>query len=116
MQLKTSHKTPPKFSKIKISRGDQNVYTQENVIGQHQRTHNGPNIDSFLSNEMKTVIDMLERNKIQIQSTNNHRKKILSNTTTNNPTTTNRYINNTDSIREKQLILEGKDLERYLIP
>ena len=59
---------------------------------------------------------MLERNKIQIQSTNNHRKKILSNTTTNNPTTTNRYINNTDSIREKQLILEGKDLERYLIP
>ena len=47
---------------------------------------------------MKTVIDILEESKIQIQSTNSHLKKILSNATTNNPTITNKYINNTDSI------------------
>ena len=72
---------------------------------------NGPYIDSFLRNEMKTVIDILPKNKIQIQSTNNHLKRILSNTTTNNPTTTNKYINNTDSISGKQFTPEGKEMD-----
>ena len=58
------------------------------------------NFDRFLSNEMKTVIDILEQNKIQIQSTNSNLKKILSNTITNNPTTT---TNDRDSISGKQL-------------
>ena len=57
---------------------------------------------------METVIDILEQNKIQIQSTNSHLKKILSNTVTNNPTT---KINSTDSISEKQLTPEGKEMD-----
>ena len=68
---------------------------------------NGPYNDSFLSNEMKTVIDILEQ-KIQIQSTNSHLKKILFNTITNNPTTT---ISSTDSISEKQITSEGKEMD-----
>ena len=60
---------------------------------------NGPYIDNFQSNEMKTVIDILELKKIQIQSTNSHLKKILSSAVTNNPATT---INNTDGISGKQ--------------
>ena len=48
---------------------------------------------------MKTVIDILELKKIQIQSTNSHLKKILSSAVTNNPATT---ITNTDGISEKQ--------------
>ena len=59
---------------------------------------NGPYIENFLSNEMKTVIDILEQNKIQIQSINSHLQKIISNTVINNPATT---INNTDSINGK---------------
>ena len=69
---------------------------------------NGPYIDNFLSNETKTVTDILEQNKIQIQSTNSHLKKILSNTVINNPATT---INNTDSINGKQLTAEGKKID-----
>ena len=69
---------------------------------------NGPYIDNFLSNETKTVTDILEQEKIQIQSTNSHLKKILSNTVINNPATT---INNTDSISGKQLTPEGKKME-----
>ena len=57
---------------------------------------------------MKTVVDMLEQNKIQIQSTNSHLKKIFSNTVTNNPAST---INNTDSITGKQLTAEGKKMD-----
>ena len=69
---------------------------------------NGPYIDNFLSNEMKTVIDILEQNKIQIQSTNSHLKRILSSAVTNNPAIT---INNTDSISGKQLTPEGKKMD-----
>ena len=69
---------------------------------------NGPYIDNFLSNETKTVTDILEQEKIQIQSTNSHLKKILSNTVINNPATT---INNTDSINGKQLTAEGKKID-----
>ena len=54
-------------------------------------------------------IDILEKNKIQVQSTNSHLKKTLSNTTTNNPTITNKYINNTDSISREQHTTEGKE-------
>ena len=72
---------------------------------------NGPYIGSFLSNEMKTVIDILEKSKIQIQSTNSHLKKILTNTTTNNPTITNKYINNTDNISRNQLTPEEKEIK-----
>ena len=68
---------------------------------------NGTYIDNFLSNEMKTVIDILEQNKIHIQSTNSPLKKILSNTVTNNPATT---INNTDSINGKHTP-EGKKMD-----
>ena len=69
---------------------------------------NGPYIDNFPSNEMKAVINILEQNKIHIQSTNSHLKKILSNTVTNNLATT---INNTDSISGKQLSPEGKKMD-----
>ena len=69
---------------------------------------NGPYIDNFPSNEMKAVIDILQQNKIQIQSTNSHLKKILSNTVTNNLATT---ISNTDSISGKQLTPEGKKMD-----
>ena len=57
---------------------------------------------------MKTVMDILEQNKIQTKSTNSHLKKILSNTVTNNPTTT---IKSTDSISGKQLTPEGKETD-----
>ena len=60
---------------------------------------------------MKAVIDILEKNKIQIQSINSHLTKILSNTTTNNPTITNKYINNTDNISRKKLTPEGKEIK-----
>ena len=69
---------------------------------------NSPYIDNFQSNEMKTVIDILELKKIQIQSTNSHLKKILSNAVTNNPATT---INNTDSISGKQHTPDGKKMD-----
>ena len=69
---------------------------------------NGPYIDNFPSNEMKAVINILEQNKIHIQSTTSHLKKILSNTVTNNLATT---INNTDSISGKQLSPEGKKMD-----
>ena len=59
---------------------------------------NGPYIDSFLSNDMKTAMDKLEKNKIQIKSTKTHLKEIISNAITNNSTTTNNYINNAVSI------------------
>ena len=59
---------------------------------------NGPYIDSFLSNDMKTAMDKLEKNKIQIKSTKTHLKEIISNAITNNSTTTNKYINNAVSI------------------
>ena len=68
---------------------------------------NGPYIDNFLSHEMKTVIDILEQNKIQVQSTNCHLKKIIFSTVTNDPATT---INNTYSIKGKQLTPEGKKM------
>ena len=68
---------------------------------------NGPYNDSFLSNEMKTVIDILEQ-EIQIQSTNSHLKKILFNTIKNNRTTT---TSSTDSISEKQITSEGKEMD-----
>ena len=57
---------------------------------------------------MKTVIDILELKKIQIQSTNSHLKKILSNAVTNNPAT---IINNTDSISGKQHTPDGKKMD-----
>ena len=60
---------------------------------------------------MKVVIDILEKNKIQIQSINSHLTKILSNTTTNNSTITNKYINNTDNISRKKLTPEGKEIK-----
>ena len=72
---------------------------------------NGPYIDNFLSNETKTVIDTLEKNKIQIKSTNSHLRKILSNTITNNSTTTNTYTNITDSISRKHLTPKGKEMD-----
>ena len=56
---------------------------------------------------MKTVIDILEQNKIQVQSTNCHLKKIIFSTVTNDPATT---INNTYSIKGKQLTPEGKKM------
>ena len=59
---------------------------------------NGPYIVSFLSNDMKTVMDKLEKNKIQIKSTKTYLKEIISNAITNNSTTTNKYINNAVSI------------------
>ena len=58
---------------------------------------------------MKAVIDVLEQNKIQIQSTNSHLKKILSSIVINNPATTSN--NNTDSLNGKQLTQEGKKME-----
>ena len=69
---------------------------------------NGPYIDIFLSNGMKTVIDIPKQNKIQIQSTNSHLRKIHSNTVTNSPATS---INNTDSIIGKQLTPGGKKMD-----
>ena len=60
---------------------------------------------------MKTVIDILEKNKTQTQSTNTHLKKILCNTTTNNPTITNKYINSTDHISRKELTPEGREIK-----
>ena len=57
---------------------------------------------------MKTVIDILEQKKIQIQLIDSHLKKILSNTVTNNPVST---MNNTDSITGKQLTPEGKKMD-----
>ena len=69
---------------------------------------NGPYIDNFLSNEMKTVIDILEQNKIQIQSIKSHLKRILSSTVTNNPAIT---INNTDNISGKQLTPDRKKMD-----
>ena len=69
---------------------------------------NGSYIDNFLSNEMKTVIDILEQKKIQIQLIDSHLKKILSNMVTNNPVST---MNNTDSITGKQLTPEGKKMD-----
>ena len=72
---------------------------------------NGPYIDSFLSNEMKAIIDVLEKSKMQIRSTNSHLKKIFSNATINKPTTTNKYINNIDSISRKQLTPEKKKMD-----
>ena len=72
---------------------------------------NGPYIDSFLSNEIKEIIDVLEKSKIQIQSTNSHLKKIFSNATINKPTTTNKYINNIDSISRKQLTPEKTKMD-----
>ena len=47
---------------------------------------------------MKTAMDKLEKNKIQIKSTKTHLKEIISNAITNNSTTTNNYINNAVSI------------------
>ena len=76
---------------------------------------NDPYIDSFLSNEMKTFMGILEKNKIQIQSTNSHLKKAVSNTTTNNPTITSKYINNTDNISRRQLTPEGKEISNTTI-
>ena len=72
---------------------------------------NGPYIDSFLSNEMKAIIDVLEKSKMQIRSTNSHLKKIFSNATINKPTTANKYINNIDSISRKQLTPEKKKMD-----
>ena len=72
---------------------------------------NGPYIDSFLSNEMKAIIDVLEKSKMQIRSTNSHLKKIFSNAAINKPTTTNKYINNIDSISRKQLTPEKKKMD-----
>ena len=57
---------------------------------------------------MKTVIDILEQKKIQIQLIDSHLKKILSNMVTNNPVST---MNNTDSITGKQLTPEGKKMD-----
>ena len=57
---------------------------------------------------MKTVIDILEQNKIQIQSIKSHLKRILSSTVTNNPAIT---INNTDSISGKQLTPDRKKMD-----
>ena len=72
------------------------------IINCYRTTSNilvdGTYIDNFLRNEMKTVIDIPEQNKIHIQSTNSPLKKILSNRVTNNTATT---INNTDSINGK---------------
>ena len=99
------------FKNQNIQRRSKSSYT----IKCHQTTSkiliNGPYIDSFLSNEMKTVIDILEKKKLQTQSTNSHLKKILSNTIINNPTTTNKYINNTDSISGKKLTSERKKMD-----
>ena len=68
---------------------------------------NNSYIDSFLSNEIKSVIDILERNKIKIQSTNSHLKKIPSNSVTSNPTTT---INNTNNFSGNQITPERKEM------
>ena len=68
---------------------------------------NNSYIDSFLSNEIKLVIDILERNKIKIQSTNSHLKKIPSNSVTSNPTTT---INNTNNFSGNQITPERKEM------
>ena len=57
---------------------------------------------------MKTVIDILEQKKIQIQLIDSHLKKILSNMVTNNPVST---MNNTDSITGKHLTPEGKKMD-----
>ena len=60
---------------------------------------------------MKAIIDVLEKSKMQIRSTNSHLKKIFSNATINKPTTTNKYINNIDSISRKQLTPEKKKMD-----
>lgn len=46
---------------------------------------------------MKTVTNILEKNKIHIKSLNSHLRKILSNLMQNNPTNTKKHVNNTDS-------------------
>ena len=70
---------------------------------------NGPYIDSFRSNDMNTVMDKLEKNKIQIKSTKTHLKEIISNAVTNNSTTANKYINNAVSISWKHLTPKVKE-------